>query len=96
MAPRPERELGTGEVVRFADPVALFEHFGAADVDAFVEIIDDEVDSYVDLLWMPDGLELQMTTPNLVRTSGLLLEFPMTLGEFWDCVHDLDHEVVGE
>jgi hypothetical protein len=84
-----------GDNPRFDDQSSLLEHFGISDLDALVEIIDVQVDSYVDLHPLPEGLELEMSTPNLVRTSNLVLEFPMTLEDFWECVHDLDDEVMG-
>jgi hypothetical protein len=86
----------SGDSVWFADETSLLQYFDLADVDALEEMIDLEVDSYVDLNRVPEGLELQMTTPNLVRTSNFLLEFPMTLDTFWEYVNDLEREVMGE
>jgi hypothetical protein len=85
-----------GRATRFDDESSLLKHFGVPDLDALVEIIDVQVDSYIELDRLPEGLELEMTTPNLVRTSNLLLEFPITLDNFWECVHDLDDEVMGD
>jgi hypothetical protein len=91
-----ESDDEAGGATRFDDESSLLKHFGVPDLDALVEIIDVKVDSYIELDRLPEGLELEMTTPNLVRTSNLLLEFPITLDNFWKCVHDLDDEVMGD
>ena len=80
----------------FADMPALLVHFGAATTDELIEnVIDDEVDSYVDLLFDVGLWVLCMTTPNLVRHANVGLEFPMDEATFWEHVHDLDREVMG-
>jgi hypothetical protein len=82
----------------FVDLPALLAHFGMATVDELAnEVIDNEVDSYVEL-FRDDAGEwvLYMTTPNSARHSGMVLEFPMTEADFWEYVQDLDNLVMGE
>lgn len=76
--------------VWLADMNALLAHLNVDSIDAAAELISEETEPDAYIVWEHGDSVLRMAN------HGYALEFPMTVDDFWELVHDLEDGVVAD
>ncbi|MDP2774203.1 MAG: hypothetical protein Q8O61_11665 [Nocardioides sp.] len=78
------------EPMQLADMDALLAHLAVDSIDTAAELISENTE--------PDAYLQEETGQFVLRMAshGCTLEFPMSVDDFWELVHDLEDQVTGE